>query len=94
MTVATQDDQVTDLQLANYAKLIYKVTGICVSPKKKALLSNRIRRRLRATGIASFEIYYKKLKKAPIDDPEWDALVGTLGAFWFIQRTVILLGWM
>ncbi len=77
MTVATttHDDQVTDVQLANYAKLIYKVTGIRVSPRKKMLLSNRIRRRLRTTGIQSFEAYYAKLRKLPVDDPEWDAFL-------------------
>ncbi len=75
MVATTLDDQVTDVQLANYAKLIYKVTGICVSPRKKLLLSNRIRRRLRATGIRSFEAYYAKLRTLPVDDPEWDGFL-------------------
>ena len=75
MTVIAATDQVTDAQLANYAKLIYKVTGIKVSRKKKTLLSNRIRRRLKATGITSFEAYYKQLKNLPVDGPEWDGFL-------------------
>ena len=68
-------DQVTDAQLARYAELIYQRTGIRVSPQKKTLLSNRVRRRLRQTGIGSFERYYKHLKKLRPDDPEWDAFL-------------------
>jgi chemotaxis protein methyltransferase CheR len=46
-----------------------------VSPQKKALLSNRLRRRLRSTGIKGFEEYYQHLKKLPTHDPEWDAFL-------------------
>ena len=35
-----------------FAALIYERTGICVSPQKRTLLSNRLRRRLRDDGIA------------------------------------------
>ena len=45
-----------------YAELIYARTGIRVSPQKKTLLSNRLRRRLRSTGIATFEEYYQHVK--------------------------------
>jgi chemotaxis protein methyltransferase CheR len=68
-------DQVTDIQLARYAELIYVRTGICVSPQKKALLSNRLRRRLRSTGIEGFDAYYERLKRLPPQDPEWDAFL-------------------
>ena len=68
-------DQVTDIQLARYAELIYVRTGICVSPQKKALLSNRLRRRLRSTGIEGFDAYYQRLKRLPPQDPEWDAFL-------------------
>jgi hypothetical protein len=46
-------EQVGDAQLASFAELIYGRTGIRVSPQKKMLLSNRLRRRLRETQIAS-----------------------------------------
>ena len=50
-------------------------TGIRVSPQKKALLSNRLRRRLRSTGIEGFDAYYQHLKSLPPQDPEWDAFL-------------------
>ncbi len=63
--------EVTDRQLALYAELIYRRTGIRVAPQKKTLLSNRVRRRLRETGISGFDEYYKYLTGLPADDPEW-----------------------
>jgi len=68
-------EQVTDDQVARYAKLIYERTGIRVSPRKKTLLSNRLRRRLRKTGIAGFDEYYDHLKRLLPKDPEWDAFL-------------------
>jgi chemotaxis protein methyltransferase CheR len=68
-------DQVSDAQLARYAELIYARTGIRVSPQKKTLLSNRLRRRLRSTDIKSFDEYYHHLKQLPASDPEWDAFL-------------------
>jgi len=67
--------QVTDRELARYADLIYQRTGIHVSPQKKTLLSNRLRRRLRETGIRSFAEYYRHLKRLRSSDPEWDAFL-------------------
>ena len=55
--------QVTDAELARYADLIYQRTGIHVSPHKKTLLSNRLRRRLRDTGIATFDQYFRHLQR-------------------------------
>ena len=75
MTATATLVQVTDAQLADYAKLVYQRTGISLSPKKKMLLSNRLRRRLKATGIDSFSIYFKHLQELPGDDPEWDAFL-------------------
>ena len=68
-------EQVSDAQMTAYADLIYQRTGIHVSPQKKTLLSNRLRRRLRNTGISNFEDYFKHLKKLRPDDPEWDAFL-------------------
>jgi chemotaxis protein methyltransferase CheR len=68
-------DQVSDVQLARYAELIHARTGIRVLPQKKILLSNRLRRRLRATGVKDFEEYYHYLKRLPPQDPEWDAFL-------------------
>ncbi len=68
-------EQVSDATLSRYAELIYQKTGIRVSPQKKTLLSNRLRRRLRQTGIADFDEYYSHLKKLPPRDAEWDAFL-------------------
>lgn len=65
----------TDEQLKRFASLIYQRTGIHISPKKKSLLSNRIRRRLKATGISCFDEYRHHLQSLPGDDPEWDAFL-------------------
>jgi chemotaxis protein methyltransferase CheR len=67
--------QVTDAELALYAALIYERTGVHISPRKQTLLSNRLRRRLRETGIASFSDYYQHLRRLPPADPEWDAFL-------------------
>jgi chemotaxis protein methyltransferase CheR len=72
---ATNLKQVSDAELARYARLIYERTGIRVSPQKKMLLSNRLRRRLRDTGIDDFETYYKHLKGLRPNHPEWDAFL-------------------
>jgi len=93
-------EQVTDSQLAQYAELIYHRTGIRVSPQKKTLLSNRLRRRLRQTGIEKFEDYYNHLARLRPNDPEWDAFLQEITthetylfrdeAQWTWFRTVLL----
>jgi len=70
-----QATQVTDAELKKFAELIYNRTGIRVSPQKKTLLSNRLRRRLRETGIETFGDYYRHLKKLRSQAPEWDAFL-------------------
>lgn len=67
--------QVTDAELSRYSELIYARTGIRISAQKKTLLSNRVRRRLRETGIENFGAYLKHLKQLRSNDPEWDAFL-------------------
>ena len=67
--------EVTDDELARYADLIYERTGIRISPQKKTLLSNRVRRRLKETGSRGFSEYYNRLRRLPPTDPEWDAFL-------------------
>jgi chemotaxis protein methyltransferase CheR len=67
--------EVSDKELSRYADLIYKYTGIRVSPQKKALLSNRLRRRLRDTGLKSFSEYYDYLTGLSSAHPEWEAFL-------------------
>jgi chemotaxis protein methyltransferase CheR len=66
---------VTPKQFDSYAKLIYEKIGVTISPQKTTLLSNRLRRRLRVTGLASYDDYYKLLKNAAASDPEWEAFL-------------------
>ena len=63
---------VTPQQLQRYAELAYDKIGITISPQKITLLSNRLRRCLRATGVDSFDTYYERLAKASLGDPEWE----------------------
>jgi chemotaxis protein methyltransferase CheR len=74
-TLTTTTAQVTDAQLSGFSELVYDRTGIRISAQKKTLLSNRVRRRLRETGIADFEAYLKHLKQLQPKDPEWDAFL-------------------
>ena len=67
--------EVTDDELTRYAELIYKRTGIRISPQKKTLLSNRLRPRLRETGAGGFGDYYDHLRQLRPDHPEWDAFL-------------------
>ena len=63
---------VTPKQLQRYATLVYDKIGISISPQKSTLLSNRLRRCLRATGVDSFDAYYDRLCKTSCSDPEWE----------------------
>lgn len=73
--VAIPSGQVSDGELSRFARLIYARTGIRVSPQKKMLLSNRLRRRLRGTQLTSFTAYYDHLSRLDPSDPEWDAFL-------------------
>ena len=48
-------------EFERFRALIYKVAGIQIPRTKKVMVTNRLRRRLRATGIATFAAYYAHL---------------------------------
>jgi chemotaxis protein methyltransferase CheR len=50
--------ELTDDEFAKFLALIYRVAGIRIAETKRVLVSNRVRRRLRATGIETFAAYY------------------------------------
>jgi chemotaxis protein methyltransferase CheR len=75
MSTAVLTQQVTAAQLDRYAELIYTRTGIRISAQKVTLLSNRLRRRLKATGIDCFDRYFEHLRKLLADHAEWDAFL-------------------
>ena len=57
-----EHQQLTDAEFAEFQKLIFQLCGIQVPANKVMLLSNRIRRRLRATGTAGYADYLRLLK--------------------------------
>jgi chemotaxis protein methyltransferase CheR len=50
--------ELTGEEYKRYCELIYRVAGIRIADNKRVMVSNRVRRRLRATGIESFAGYY------------------------------------
>ncbi len=58
------DAELTEGEFQRFRDLIYEVAGIRVPPTKRVMITNRLRRRLRATGIASFSAYYNHLKSS------------------------------
>jgi chemotaxis protein methyltransferase CheR len=48
-------------QFEQFRKFIYQKCGIRIDEQKVTLLSNRIRRRLRAGGFSDFDVYYRFL---------------------------------
>jgi chemotaxis protein methyltransferase CheR len=52
------DIELTDEEYDKFCGLIYRVAGIRIADNKRVMVSNRVRRRLRATGIKSFSEYF------------------------------------
>jgi len=67
--------QISESQMTRFAALIYDVAGIRISHQKRTMLSNRLRRRLRANKIAGFDEYLSFLKGLPDCHAEWDAFL-------------------
>ncbi len=53
--------ELTDDEYDRFCKLIYRVAGIRIAENKRVMIGNRVRRRLRATGIGTFAEYYVHL---------------------------------
>jgi chemotaxis protein methyltransferase CheR len=50
--------ELTGEEYQRFCELIYRVSGIRIADNKRVMVANRVRRRLRATGIESFSKYY------------------------------------
>jgi chemotaxis protein methyltransferase CheR len=50
--------ELTGEEYKQFCQLIYRVAGIRIADNKRVMVSNRVRRRLRATGIETFAGYY------------------------------------
>lgn len=57
--------------------LIYQRAGIALAESKQEMVYSRLARRLRATGIVSFQTYLDSLERAG-DSDEWEAFVNAL----------------
>jgi len=57
-------ESLTDREFKSFRDLIYEVSGIHIPDTKKTLLSNRIRRRLRACGLETFSEYLSLVASA------------------------------
>ncbi len=49
--------ELTDEEYARFCGLIYQTAGIRIADNKRVMVSNRVRRRLRATGVPGFSQY-------------------------------------
>lgn len=54
-------ETLSESEFERFRGLIYKLSGIRVQPTKQVLIANRLRRRLKETGIANFDAYYRFL---------------------------------
>lgn len=75
----TRDDRefvFTSQDFGRIRKLIYDHAGIALSPQKEDMVYSRVARRLRATGLTSFEDYLALLEKG--DEAEWELFVNSL----------------
>jgi chemotaxis methyl-accepting protein methylase len=67
-----------DSEFERWASLLEKRTGVVVPLKRKAFLVTSVRGRMRETGHASFEDYFRDLQKVPEGAIEWTTLVDRL----------------
>jgi chemotaxis protein methyltransferase CheR len=56
--------ELTEAEFEKFRALIYQAAGIRIPTTKRILVSNRVRRRLRATGIDTYSAYYAFLTSA------------------------------
>ena len=66
----------TDRDFEQVRKLIYGRVGISLNPAKRDMVYSRLSRRLRATGLTSFEAYLSHLEKG--DEAELEAFTNAL----------------
>jgi chemotaxis protein methyltransferase CheR len=68
----------TQAEWQSFKDLIYKVTGIALSPAKKALLVARLGRRLRALRLSTLTEYYDRILNRDPGGQELQALVNAI----------------
>lgn len=60
-STVSSSPELTEGEFEQFRKLIYKISGIQIPATKRVMVTNRLRRRLRATGIPTFTAYYAML---------------------------------
>lgn len=73
----TKEFEFTSRDFERVRALIYKRAGIALADSKQEMVYSRLARRLRATGIRSFEAYLDSLESKS-DDGEWEAFTNAL----------------
>jgi chemotaxis protein methyltransferase CheR len=66
----------TDRDFERVRSLIYGHAGISLSPAKRDMVYSRLARRVRATGVETFEAYLDRLETG--DPAEWEAFTNSL----------------
>ena len=56
--------ELTPTEFQDFQEFIYQMSGIRIPDTKRTLLSNRVRRRLKAGGFDDFQAYFKHLRSA------------------------------
>ncbi len=77
--------ELTSEEYKLFCELIYRVAGIRIADNKRVMVSNRVRRRLRATGIESFAGYFTFLTSPSGGDemPEFLDAITTNETYFF-----------
>lgn len=68
-------NRLTESEFEKFAKLIYEESGIFLKSIKITLLSNRLRKRLKALNLSSFTDYYNYIQKLKDRSVEIEALL-------------------
>ena len=70
--------QLTPAEFKKMQELVYRHAGIAIGDEKVAMLSNRLRKRLRVLGLESFTEYYQLLKSCSLGDEELASFLSTV----------------
>ena len=73
----TKEFEFTPRDFERVRSLIHKRAGIALAESKQEMVYSRLARRLRATGIRSFQDYLDNLESRP-DSEEWEAFTNAL----------------
>lgn len=70
--------QLTANEFKRMQELVYRHAGIAIGDEKVAMLSNRLRKRLRSLGMESFAEYYNLLKSCSPSDEEFSHFLSSV----------------